>query len=646
MLTVHAGSASESAFSESFDVATDSETVLARILESDDLPSPPAIAIRVVNAAANPDCDPAEINAILTHDPALCAKLLRAANSCLYGLSSPVSSVPRAVTILGLNTIRSLALGLSLSAMRVTQPDSRFVKEFWISAVSGAIFARELAIRIRHSNPEDDLVAGLLKDLGSLLLHRTYPDQYPFQSSDSDPSESERTACGIDHAEVTAAVLQQWNLPPEIVEPIRYHHRPESMPECGLPLLRRARLLAFASELCHLDVVVNHPARLERLLNTAKLKYGLEGKGLVAFLEEASRKIEAFMKILDQDAVPSPDYSAILTSGTEELVRLTVENSRERLSGGVSMTSLHRTPPPSKILLLPQPPEVPAFRPDFLNALPASGCRLGGYHLMRQIGRGAMGVVFKAHEPALQRYVALKMLAPSLAACSTSRQRFLREAQVAASIQHENVVSIHAVCEERGTPYFAMEYVAGHCLEDQVENNGPLPVPALTRLMDLLSRGLAAAHEKNIVHRDIKPANVLIEHGTDRVKITDFGLARVTGEAKLTQAGILVGTPLYMAPEIIEGLPANRDSDLFSLGGLLYYCATGRAPFLGQSVASIFREILKCEPVPPRQVRSELPARHERVILRLLQRDPAERFASAEEVLFELAREFNDPLSD
>jgi serine/threonine protein kinase len=221
------------------------------------------------------------------------------------------------------------------------------------------------------------------------------------------------------------------------------------------------------------------------------------------------------------------------------------------------------------------------------------------------------------------------MLAPALAVSEGARQRFAREARVAAAIQHENVVTVYTVREAAGVTYLAMEYVRGSCLEARIEQHGPMPVLLHVTTARQIAAGLAAAHAKGIVHRDIKPANILIEDDTGRVKLTDFGLARVADDARITADGALIGTPFYMAPEVVQGEPATPASDLFSLGGVLYLMATGRVPFTGQTVAAVFNAVCSSEPPPPTQLRPNLPDWLEGLILRLLHKDPAQRFADA-----------------
>ncbi|MBN9520412.1 serine/threonine protein kinase, partial [bacterium] len=250
-----------------------------------------------------------------------------------------------------------------------------------------------------------------------------------------------------------------------------------------------------------------------------------------------------------------------------------------------------------------------------------------------QLGRGAMGVVFRAYEPSLDREVAVKVLAPELAADPAARQRFAREARVAAAIRHDNAVAVYAVREQGGVTYLAMELVEGGSLQDRLDAGGALPVADVVRVAAEVAAGLAAAHAKGIVHRDIKPANILLDHHTGRAKITDFGLARVADDANASRDGGLKGTPLYMAPEVFNGEPATARSDLYSLGAMLYALATGRTPFVGTSLVAVLRAVLDTAPVAPCTIRPEVPGWLEAIILQLLAKRPADRFASADKLL-------------
>ena len=196
--------------------------------------------------------------------------------------------------------------------------------------------------------------------------------------------------------------------------------------------------------------------------------------------------------------------------------------------------------------------------------------RMGAYEILELIGRGGMGIVFKGRDRKLERLVAVKVLSPELSSSVPARQRFLREAKSAAAVTHEHVVTIHAVDEANGTPFLVMEYIVGVSLEDRIQRSGHLRVEEILRIGMQIAAGLAAAHAQGLVHRDIKPSNILLENGVERVKITDFGLARVVHESQLTQTNAVAGTPQYMSPEQARGDQVDHRSDLFSLGCVMY----------------------------------------------------------------------------
>jgi WD40 repeat protein/serine/threonine protein kinase len=278
-----------------------------------------------------------------------------------------------------------------------------------------------------------------------------------------------------------------------------------------------------------------------------------------------------------------------------------------------------------------------AVAPDdlsFLGAPVAPGClgRLGHYDVREVVGRGGMGVVLKAVDTKLQRVVAIKVLAPQLAASGTARQRFLREAHAAAAVRDDHVVGIYAVEEEGPVPYLVMEYIAGVTLDDRIKQGGALGVKEVLRIGMQVARGLAAAHEQGLIHRDIKPANILLENGVQRVKLTDFGLARAADDASLTQSGVIAGTPMYMSPEQAEGRPVDARTDLFSLGSVMYAMCTGRPPFRAETTMAVLKRVCEEAPRPIREVNPDIPDWLAAIVMKLLAKDPAQRFPSAREV--------------
>ena len=263
--------------------------------------------------------------------------------------------------------------------------------------------------------------------------------------------------------------------------------------------------------------------------------------------------------------------------------------------------------------------------------------RLGHYKVLGVLGRGGMGIVLKAFDPTLDRMVALKVLSPALAASGAARHRFAREARAAAAVVHEHVVAIHAVSSWRGLPYLVMQYIPGRSLQDRIDGDGPLEVEEILRIGMQAAAGLAAAHAHGLVHRDVKPSNILLEDGLERVKITDFGLARAADDASLTQSGVLAGTPQYMAPEQAQGEGIDHRADLFSLGSVLYAMCAGRPPFRAETTVAVIRRVCDERPRPLREINPDVPAWLAAIVEKLHAKDPSKRFASATELADALA---------
>lgn len=258
--------------------------------------------------------------------------------------------------------------------------------------------------------------------------------------------------------------------------------------------------------------------------------------------------------------------------------------------------------------------------------------RIGRYEVERLLGAGGMGIVFKAFDTELSRPVAIKLLAPHLAASGAGRKRFSREAKAAAAIVHEHVVPIYNVETEHEKPYMVMHFVAGESLQSRLDREGPLEICEILRIARQIAAGLAAAHAQGLVHRDIKPSNVLLEKGIERALLTDFGLARAADDASLTRTGFHPGTPQYMSPEQARGDGMDARSDLFSLGSVLYVMCTGRAPFRAESSLGILRKITDTEATPIREINPAIPEWLESLVEKLMAKRIEDRFQSAAEV--------------
>ena len=273
---------------------------------------------------------------------------------------------------------------------------------------------------------------------------------------------------------------------------------------------------------------------------------------------------------------------------------------------------------------------------DFLAPAQAAGelGRLGKYRILKMLGHGGMGVVFKAEDTKLKRSVAIKAMLPTLAASASAGQRFLREAEAMAALEHDHVVRIYQVDEDRGVPFMAMEFLKGEPLDERLKREEKLPLAEVLRIGREIADGLGAAHATGLIHRDIKPANIWLEAPRARVKILDFGLARAASQdAGLTQQGAIIGTPAYMAPEQGRGETVDARCDLFSLGVVLYRLCSGRQPFRGNDSVSTLLSIAMDQPTAPILVNFELPQELSDLVMRLLEKDPAKRIATAGEVV-------------
>jgi WD40 repeat protein len=275
-------------------------------------------------------------------------------------------------------------------------------------------------------------------------------------------------------------------------------------------------------------------------------------------------------------------------------------------------------------------------RYDFLASSQGPGemGRLGSYRVLKVLGKGGMGIVFLAEDPSLKRLVALKVLKPALAADAEARRRFQREAEATAAIDHDHIVSIYQVGEDQGVPFLAMQLLKGESLDDRLKREGRLPLAEVLRIGREIAAGLAAAHRHGLIHRDIKPGNIWLEAGSGRVKILDFGLARVAEDNIFrTPTGDILGTPAYMAPEQAEGEAIDLRCDLFSLGCVLYQLCTGQVPFRRSGMMSTLLALAQQKAKPPRKINPEVPPALSDLVMTLMAKRPNDRPVSAQEVV-------------
>src|SRR5262245_57509883 len=267
----------------------------------------------------------------------------------------------------------------------------------------------------------------------------------------------------------------------------------------------------------------------------------------------------------------------------------------------------------------------------------------GDYELLEEIARGGMGVVYKARQKSLGRLVALKLILAGQFAGKQIAQRFKSEAIAAAVLQHPNIVAVHEVGVHDGHHFFSMDYVEGQNLAELVAQR-PLPPRNAARYVKLIAEAIHYAHRQGILHRDLKPSNVLVDSATDQPRVTDFGLAkRLDGESSLTVTGQVLGSPHFMPPEQAGGGgKVGRTSDVFGLGGILYYLLTARPPFQGETIETTLQQVREAEPVSPRRLDVAVVRDLETICLKCLEKEPGRRYQTAEEVVEELERFLSD----
>ena len=359
-----------------------------------------------------------------------------------------------------------------------------------------------------------------------------------------------------------------------------------------------------------------------------------ERRALDAHVDTCGPCQEALLRLLDEPAQEAPEFDWQRLRGEPAATAEFSDHFRRRLQGRQPDTIAAAASPDAcsaADILFPGPP----------TRLGPLG-QLEGYHIVAELGRGAFGLVFKAYDEKLERFVALKVLRPELAASANDRARFEGEARKAASVRHDFVVAIHRVGSTPGfaLPYFVMEYIDGEALSGRLEREGPLGPREAAAIVRQAALGLAAAHARGLVHRDVKPSNILLERACGRAKVTDFGLARAleARAEKLTQAGGIIGTPPYMSPEQVTA-PQRIDprTDVYGLGAVLYEMLTGGPPFRGLTHL-VFQQVVHEEPQPPRRLNDAIPRDLETICLHCLHKEQGKRYPHAAALAEDLGR--------
>ena len=268
---------------------------------------------------------------------------------------------------------------------------------------------------------------------------------------------------------------------------------------------------------------------------------------------------------------------------------------------------------------------------------------IGRYEIIEELGRGAMGSVFKARDPVVGRIVALKTIHTAALAGEQSaeyRSRFYREARASGVLAHPGIVPVFDVGDHEGAPFLVMEFVDGRTLADAIKKGERFSLDRVCEIVQQIAEALGYAHRQGVIHRDIKPANILMTsrevYGSERPRITDFGIAKMAA-SEITTSGQLLGTPSYMPPEQFTGTPVDGRADLFSLGVILYTLTTGEQPFAGETMTAVSYKVVYTEPIPPAKLNPATPPQLDGAIRKALSKSPADRFQTGEEFAQELA---------
>src|SRR5579862_3360950 len=269
--------------------------------------------------------------------------------------------------------------------------------------------------------------------------------------------------------------------------------------------------------------------------------------------------------------------------------------------------------------------------------------KIGRYEIIAELGHGAMGTVYRSKDPAMDRVVAVKTITSVLLASdqgAETRERFFREARAAGALAHPGIVPVFDVGEHEGIPYLVMEFVTGKTLADTAKSGDRMNLDRVCEIGQKIAEALGYAHKHGVVHRDIKPTNILMTsreiYGIERPKITDFGVAKLA-EGQTTMTGQMLGTPAFMPPEQFTGAPVDGRADIFSLGVILYWMATGDLPFPGETMTSVSYKVVQTEPVPPRKLNPAITAELEAIILKCLAQSPADRYQTGDDLARDLA---------
>ncbi|MBN1381954.1 MAG: HDOD domain-containing protein [Deltaproteobacteria bacterium] len=557
-----------------------------------------------------------DFSKIVLSDPMLTAKILRMANSSYFGMQQKIDSISHALMILGLQNVKNIIYREGMRRLfQVRSPHHlKAVSALWKHSSIASVCASFLHDLFSDLNMGTLFTLGIIHDIGKLIIielpqakeqRDSFWERYPMDISIWE----EDRLLDINHEVVGGLALEQWKFSELMVKVIQTHHIPSYIDadKTGLTdeQLRYVVALFIADQIAKLfadwpdGVIRTYPllASYHHLIDRDKLINKITDTSFLGQIREAEA-----MAVAEQNQMvvgsQRPDGTIVVAGRGDEIF--------PRGKAHMGSTTVIKSADP-------------------VNTV-------GRYEIIRELGRGSMGIVYLAMDPLINREVAVKTLRYKDAdqkEITESRTRFFSEAKAIGKLSHPNIVNVYDVGEHKGSAYIAMEYLDGTDLIPYCEKDNLLPSPDIIRVISSVAAALDYAHKHGVVHRDVKPGNIRILKNGD-IKVIDFGIARVAEPSK-THSVSIVGSPSYMSPEQINGQPLDGRSDLFSLGVIFYELLTGEKPFKGENFTSLLLQITTKQPVPVKNLAPDVPESCVAIVDKVLAKDKERRYQTGRE---------------
>ena len=579
--------------------------------------------IRLQNILGDPAIQMNDLSKIILSDPIMTAQILRMANSSYFGMQQKIDSISHALMILGLQNIKNLMYreGMRQLFQAGSAQKREAVAALWQHSAITSVCASSLHNLFEGLNMGALFTLGIIHDIGKLIILEL-PQAQDLGSSfwDKFPSDvsilEEDQLFGINHAVIGGLVLENWSLSELMGSAVKMHHAPSYLAAEKIGMdnekLKYVLVLFIADQMAKLFIDWN-----EGITRTYSL-------------------LESYHSLIDKNKLSSKILDANLLLQIREI-------ESEAVSEQSNKSAMSKEKPERRLRLhkaaAPTGGQGTSLEDDGTIVIKTADSmrKIGRYQIIRELGRGAMGIVYLGMDPLINREVAIKTLRSQDAdekEIAATKTRFFREAKAIGKLSHPNIVTIYDVGDYQGTAYIAMEFLDGADLVPYCDKKNLLPLAEIIRIISSTALALDYAHKNGIVHRDIKPGNIrILKNGA--VKVIDFGIARVI-ETSSTNSGIIIGSPNYMSPEQVDGQALDGRSDLFSLGAIFYELLTGEKPFKGDSLTSLLLQIKTAPPAPIGTLSPQVPAACIAIVEKALAKDKEQRYLYGQELAADL----------